>query len=489
MFVRRSITALTFTLGATLLAQPAPAPSAEVRPFLKVDAPVVALVHARVVDGTGAPAREDQTLILRHGRIEAMGAASTLTPPKEAQVLDLTGHTVIPGLVGMHNHLFYTHSIHNDEKGGVAAPGRLFAEIAYSAPRLYLACGVTTIRTTGSLEPYTDLNVKRQIDAGLMPGPKMELTGPYLEGLEPAVPQMHALRGPEEARRFVDFWADAGVTSFKAYMNISRADLGAAIKAAHARGLKVTGHLGSVTWPEAMTLGIDDFEHGPVFTDTEFAPGKVPDVCPPVAASWGSWLKTDVAGPEVQSLIRELIAKHVAITSTLPVFELGVPGRPPLQPRMLAAMSAESRASYLAARGRVKVVPNGMAEVLLKKEMAFELAFAKAGGVLLAGPDPTGMGGVLPGYGDQRELELLVEAGFTPVEAIHIYTANGAAFLGRLDAIGTLAPGKQADLVVVKGDPSQKIEDIENVVTVFKDGLGYDSAKLIESVRGHVGIR
>jgi len=152
-------------------------------------------------------------------------------------------------------------------------------------------------------------------------------------------------------------------------------------------------------------------------------------------------------------------------------------------------MSAESRASYLVARGRVKVVPNGMAEVLLKKEMAFELAFAKAGGVLLAGPDPTGMGGVLPGYGDQRELELLVEAGFTPVEAIHIYTANGAAFLGRLDAIGTLAPGKQADLVVVKGDPSQKIEDIENVVTVFKDGLGYDSAKLIESVRGHVGIR
>jgi len=96
---------------------------------------------------------------------------------------------------------------------------------------------------------------------------------------------------------------------------------------------------------------------------------------------------------------------------------------------------------------------------------------------------------VLPGFGDQRELELLVEAGFTPVEAIHIYTSNGAAFLGRLDRIGTLAPGKQADLVVVKGDPSRKIEDIENVVTVFKDGLGYDSARLIDSVRGHVGIR
>lgn len=489
MSTRTKSTILAFALGAGLGAQPRLTPSAEVRQFLTVDAPVVALVHARVVDGTGAPAREDQTLVLQDGRIKAMGAASAVALPKEAQVLDLAGHTVLPGLVGMHNHLFYTHSIHSDEKGGAPAPGRTFAEIAYSAPRLYLACGVTTIRTTGSLEPYTDLNVKRQIDAGLMPGPKMDVTGPYLEGLEPMTPQMYALRGPEDARRFVDFWADAGVTSFKAYMNIRRADLGAAIQAAHARGLKVTGHLGSVTWPEAMALGIDNFEHGPVYTDTEFTPGKKPDVGPPVAASWGSWLKVDIAGPEVQGLIRDLVAKKVAITSTLPVFELGVPGRPPLQARMLAAMSAESKASYLAARGRVRVVPNGTSEVLLKKEMAFERAFAKAGGLLLAGPDPTGMGGVLPGFGDHRELELLVEAGFTPLEAIHIYTANGAAFLNRLDHIGTLAPGKQADLVVVKGDPSRRIEDIEAIVTVFKDGFGYDSAKLIESVRAHVGIR
>ncbi len=485
----RSTPVLILILAIRLGAQAPSTPSAEVRQFLKVEAPLVALVHARVVDGTGAPAQEDQTLILRGDRIEAMGDSARLVPPKEAQVLDLAGHTVLPGLVGMHNHLFYTHSIHLDEKGAVPAPGRMFAEIAYSAPRLYLACGVTTIRTTGSLEPYTDFNIKRQIDAGLLPGPKMDVTGPYLEGFEPMTPQMHALGGPEEARRFVDYWADAGVTSFKAYMNITRADLSAAIQAAHARGLKVTGHLGSVTWPEALALGIDDFEHGPVFTDTEFTPDKKPDVGPPVAASWGSWLKVDMAGPEVRKLIHDLVAKRVAVTSTLPVFELGVPGRPPLQARMLTALSSESKASYLAARGRVAVAPNGRAEQLLRKEMAFELAFVRAGGLLLAGPDPTGMGGVLPGFGDHRELELLVEAGFTPVEAIRIYTANGAAFLGRLDRIGTLAPGKQADLVVVKGDPSRSIQDIENVVLVFKDGLGYDSARLIESVRGHVGIR
>ncbi len=126
---------------------------------------------------------------------------------------------------------------------------------------------------------------------------------------------------------------------------------------------------------------------------------------------------------------------------------------------------------------------------LFKKELEFELAFAKAGGLLLAGPDPTGNGGVLPGFGDQREVELLVEAGFTPVEAIKIATMNGATYLGQQDHIGSIAAGKQADLVLIKGDPSKKIEDIENVETVFKDGVGYDSQKLIESVRGQVGIR
>jgi len=121
--------------------------------------------------------------------------------------------------------------------------------------------------------------------------------------------------------------------------------------------------------------------------------------------------------------------------------------------------------------------------------MDFEVAFAKAGGLLLAGPDPTGNGGVLPGFGDQREIELLVESGLTPVEAIHIATANGAAYLGQQDRIGTLSPGKQADLVVIKGDPSKSIEEIENVETVFKAGIGYDSKKLIDSARGQVGLR
>jgi hypothetical protein len=296
---------------------------------------------------------------------------------------------------------------------------------------------------------------------------------------------MHELTGPDDAKRLVDYWANEGMTSYKAYMNITRDELSAAIQQAHARHFKLSAHLCSVTWHEAIALGIDDFEHGPIFTDTEFVADKKPDLCPDGGPT--SWLKLDINSPQVQGLIRELISHHIAVTSTLPVFECSLPGRPKMQQRVLDAMSPESAQSYLMARARIAM--DSPRAPLFKKELEFELAFAKAGGLLLAGPDPTGNGCVLPGFGDQRELELLVEAGFTPVEAIQIATMNGATYLGQQDHIGSIAAGKQADLVLVKGDPSKKLEDIENVETVFKDGVGYDSQKLIDSVRGQVGIR
>ena len=112
----------------------------------------------------------------------------------------------------------------------------------------------------------------------------------------------------------------------------------------------------------------------------------------------------------------------------------------------------------------------------------------KAGGLLIAGTDPTGSGGVVPGFADQRQIELLVEAGFTPLEAIAIGTSNGAKYLGRDARIGTIATGKQADLVVLDGNPAASIGDIRRVETVFKNGVGFDPAKLIESVRGQVGV-
>ncbi len=459
--------------------------SPEVRSFVKVDAPIVALTHVRVIDGTGVAAREDQTVVLSHGKIESVSDAAGAKVPSEAQVRDLHGYTLIPGLVGMHEHLFYP-----------VGPGS-FGEMSYSFPRLYLAGGVTTIRTTGSLEPYTDLEIHKAIEAGKIPGPKMHVTGPYLEGAGSWALQLHQLSGPEDATRTVNYWLDEGVDNFKAYMFITHDELAAAITAAHKRGAKVTGHLCSIGFREAAALGIDDLEHG-LMVDSEFTPGGKPGECKdeedPVLMG-----KLDVNSGPVHDMILDLIQHHVAMTSTLPVFEMGTfPGRPTLQGRILDALAPDAQtlllerivrsndAAAIRKRYGTDVSPWPAA---FKKEEEFEYAFSKAGGLLLAGLDPTGMGGVLAGFGDQRELELLVEAGFTPVEAIHIATYNGAQYLGELDHIGMIAPGKQADLVVIKGDPSGNINDVENVDTVFKDGIGYDSAKLIESVKGQVGIR
>jgi len=454
--------------------------------FISVDTPVFVLDHVRVIDGTGTPAKEDQAVVIANGKIQFIGPDASIQIPQDAQRMDRSGYTVIPGLVGMHDHLYYTDSYAVQVvEGKVGEPGLFVAEIPYTAPRLYLASGVTTMRTTGSLEPYTDLKVKSRIDANLMPGPSIDATAPYLEGPPTRFAQMHELTGADDEKRLVDYWAAEGMTSYKAYMNITREELRVAIQQAHAHKLKLTGHLCSVTWPEAVALGIDDLEHGPVFTDSEFVADKKPDVCP--AGGSSSWAKQDVSGTQVQELIHNLVSHHVAVTSTLPVFEAHAPGRPKLQSRTLAAMSAESAQSYLTDRARVGLDSPMIG--LLRKEMDFEVAFAKAGGLLLAGPDPTGNGGVLPGFGDQREIELLVEAGFTPVEAIQIATENGALYLGQHDRIGTLASGKQADLVLIKGDPSRRIDEIENVETVFKAGIGYDAKKLIDSVRGQVGIR
>jgi imidazolonepropionase-like amidohydrolase len=480
----RSIVALVVVGCCSLAAAQTLSPA--VQAFVKVNAPVVALTHVRVIDGTGAAAREDQTVILNRGKIESVGDAASAKVPPDAQVLDLQGYSVIPGLVGMHDHMFYPMG------NGV------FGEMAYSFPRLYLAGGVTTIRTTGALEPYTDLELKKSIDAGQTPGPKMHVTGPYLEGKGSWAIQMHQLTGPEDATRTVNFWLDQGVDNFKAYMFITRAELGAAIAAAHKRGAKVTGHLCAVNFREAADLGIDDLEHG-LFVDTEFISGKKLDECPGDGEDPVGMAKLDASAGPLHETIQYLVQQHVAVTSTLPVFEMGsFSGRPTIQRRVLDALSPDARSAVLANRVRAsddsrirqRFGSNGSPyPAAFKKEEEFEYAFSKAGGLLLAGLDPTGMGGVIAGFGDQREVELLVEAGFTPLEAIHIATANGAQFLGELDRMGTIAVGKQADLVVIKGDPSKKIEDIENVETVFKDGVGYDSGKLIESVRGVVGSR
>ncbi len=463
--------------AAALLAVPGqaqrPAIGNAVRPFVSVDAPSVAITHVRVIDGTGAPVRADQTVLIEDGRIAAVGAAGTLNPPEGAQVIDGAGKTVIPGLVMVHEHLFYP-----------TGPG-VYGNLAESFSRLYLAGGVTAMRTGGNMNGFGELAVAKAARDFQKPGPWIDATAPYLEGPGLALGQVHALSGPDDARRLVNYWADMGASSFKAYMHITRDELTAAAAEAHKRGMKITGHLCSVTYREAADAGIDDLEHG-FFAATDFVKDKKPDDCPGQGAGQATIAALDANDPAFRALVAHLVEKHVAVTSTLTVFETFTPGRP--MPRGLEVLVPQLREQFEqrwqntqrnANSGYVKLFPNAM---------RLEVAFYRAGGLLVAGTDPTGGGGVIPGYSNQRQVELLVEAGLTPLEAIKIATRNGATYLGIADRTGTIAAGKQADLVLVTGDPSARIADIRNVHTVFRQGIGFDPQQLIASVKGSVGI-
>ena len=460
--------------GSTLGAQPTPGPTfaPAVRQFVAVDTALLALTHVRVIDGTGAPPRDDQTILIRDGRIASIGNAGGAAVPAGAQVLDLTGKTVIPGLVMVHEHLFYP-----------TGPG-VYGNLAESFTKLYLAGGVTSMRTGGNMNGYGELAIKRAIDRGDKPGPWIDATAPYLEGPGLNLGQVHELTGPDDARRMVDFWNDAGATSLKAYMHITRDELRAALDEGHKRGMKLTGHLCSVTYREAAALGIDNLEHG-FFAATDFVADKKPDVCPGQGAGQAALAAVDPKSDAVTSLIKDLVQRHVALTSTLTVFELNTPGRPlpPGLDMLDPALREQFERRFSAPRAGASLYTT-----LFPKARQLEVDFFRAGGTLLAGTDPTGGGGVIPGYSDQRAMELLVESGLTPLEAIKVGTLNGATYLGRADRVGSIAVGKQADLVVLDGNPAARIEDIRKVSLVFKEGVGYDPAKLIASVKGKVGL-
>jgi enamidase len=457
---------LLSTVGCT------PNPGRPARDFVSIDTPLLALTHVRIIDGTGAPGRPDQTLVIRRGVIAEVGDAAAIRLPADARVVDLSGRTVLPGFVMLHEHLFYT------------PDGRTHATTPFTFAALYLAGGATTVRTAGSMWWPGDRKVRDAVEKGEAPGPAIDLSSAYLDGplfrrLQFSAP---AVRGRDE----VAAWAAKGATSFKAYEHITREELGGVIDEAHRRGLRVTGHLCAVTFSEAVDLGIDNLEHG-LWVASDFVPDKEPDVCPPSHRVLGSMLRADWSA--IRRLIDKLVAHRIAITSTLPVLETFVPTRDPAPETAVELMAPEARERYQRRRAEVAAQPQPVWNELLEREMAFERAFAQAGGLLVAGSDPTGQGGVVPGFSNQRAIELLVGAGFTAPEAIRIATLNGARYLQRDEQIGTIAGGKQADLVVVRGNPEDRISAIEEVETVFKNGIAYDARKLLDSVRGVVGDR
>jgi imidazolonepropionase-like amidohydrolase len=445
-----------------------------VRSFIKVQSPVFALVDAKVIDGTGNAAKLHQTIIVSNGLIAAIGSTKDIPPPAGAEVLNCSGKTIIPGLVMVHEHLYYTEFL--DSFFNVA-------QMASSFAKMYLAGGSTTIRTAGSIEPQTDLAIKRMIGEGKLIGPDMDVTAPYMERPGFDIPALNNIKDSTEAATSVNFWADKGCTSFKMYMHALPEDLQAVVREAHKRGLKVTGHLNTITYREAATLGIDDLEHG-FMACTDFDTTKKTGQFSTLYSK--ALLNLPENSDKMKDLIHYLIQKKVALTSTLPVFE-------PYTGREIilggdTGILVQPMKEVVVNRWRKAQNKDSAAQVLFKKNMAWEKQFYDAGGMLLAGTDPTGSGRTVAGYGSRREIELLVDAGFSPVQAIKIASLNGAVYLGRSKEIGSLEKGKQADLVLIDGDLEANIKNIRNTELVFKKGIGFDSKKIFESVRGRVGL-
>ena len=463
----------TLTLLLALVAQRPDSFAAGVREYITFDTSVLALTHVLLIDGTGAAPKPDQTVVIRAGKIAAVGPAGSVQVPAGARTVDLNGSTLIPGLIGMHDHLFYT-----------AAGGRA-VQMSYTGPRLYLGSGVTTIRTTGSRSPYAEINLKDVVNRGFVPGPRIHITAPYITGAEGGG-AMAVVISPEAARRFVAYWAAEGATWIKAYTDIRRADLAAAIQEAHKLGIKVTGHLCSVSFQDAVSIGIDNLEHG-MLTASDLTTSKQADVCPVNLMAQIS--AADPKGNAAQATVRSLVQNRVSMTSTLAVYEPFVANRPTKDARVLDAMDPGVRESYLRLRQQIDSSREGwVSQETFKNAMAFERAFVEAGGLMAAGVDPTGIGGALAGFGDQRNYELFIEPGFTPAQAVQIMTSNGAKILGVQQTLGTIETGKLADLVVLRGNLTTDPSVIRSPTIVFKDGVGYDSAKLIASVQGRVGV-
>lgn len=476
-FVLHRTLAAALGLTAALQAQERTISDA-VRPFISVDATVVALTHVQLVDGTGAPAKADQTVIFRNGTIDSVGPSATTSVPPGARELELSGHTVLPGQVGLHEHTYFA-SI-DPGSGGVER----LAPMNTSGPLLYLAYGVTTAMTAGTPYPYQELNLKRAVDAGDIPGPRFLTTGIYLTGRS-RNPMFRSISTTEEVRRVIAYWASEGATWIKFHTATTRELLKAGIEEAHVRGLRVTGHLCAVTFTEASALGIDLLQHG-LITNSEYVPEKEPDQCPP--ENQRAQADVDVSSPAVQQSIRTLVAARTPVASTLGAYETFIPGRLTLDARVLEPLEPDARKSVETVQKDLARRDWALPPRMLTKMMEWERAFVAAGGLLGSGSDPWGTGN-MPGVGNLRNYELLVEAGFTPEQATQIMTLNGARIIGEDQRLGSVTPGKAADLFVVEGDPVRVPADIYKVETVFRGGIGYDAARLRRAAAGLVGLK
>lgn len=431
--------------------------------YVKYHSKIIALTNVNFFDGNGNKAKENQTVIIVDGYFHSIGKSSEINIPKDAKSINLKGKTIIPGIVGVHNHLHIPH----------------FPFTGIKASKLYLASGVTTIQTCGSASPEKEIILSEKIKKGQVIGPDILTSGPYFTG-KGGNQNMIIPRNSEHIRDTIQYWTKKGVKWFKVYRNTKPNDLKTIIKEAHNQNAKVTGHLCSITFEQATKLGIDGIEHG-FNSMSDFREDKTYGEC---NGSW-EYLKTlDIESKKVKQLQQLMIDNNVFMTSTLAIYESSMPDRAFADERSLKIMSPFLISQYQERRKNFDNLEKGYntKEKTLKKRMYFEYQFYKMGGNLAAGVDAGRH--VLPGFGDQRNFELLKESGFTTEEVIKIMTSNGAKVLSDSE-IGSIEIGKKANFAVIKGEIKDNIRNIE---IVFKDGYGYDPNLILKELNGKFGI-
>lgn len=454
---------------ATSYAQDAPAAPDGIdpaEPYLAFETGPVLIGNVELIDGTGAPARTSVDVLIADGHIAAVGEG--LAAPAGTRRVDGVGLTLIPGIVGAHNH---TH-----------IPGAPLLQQA--AARLYLANGVTTIRTVGAASPLADLAMAEAADVGVAAAPRVSTSSPYVSGPGDA-PVMVQPSSEDEARTFVRRWAEIGVGWIKLYRRVEPEIARAVIEEAHAHGLRVAGHLCSLTFAEAAEMGIDTIEHGLV-SASDFVVGKPDGECVP--GSVQAMADVDPDGAAAQAVYRALIENGTALVSTAAIVETRYPHRYQGEERVVRYLAPAFREAYdarqsLLAEEAATAAPDGA----FANALRFERAFYEAGGLLAAGLDPGRHN--LPGFGDQRNYALFLEAGFSPEEAVQVMTLNGAIVIGRQAELGSVEPSKRADLVLLDGVLSSDPSAITRPVLVFQGGQAFSPERLLSGLEGRVGLQ
>jgi imidazolonepropionase-like amidohydrolase len=414
-------------------------------------AETLVLVGATLIDGTGGAPVPDSVVVIKGGRIVAAGPRANVTIPKGATVLDETGKTILPGLWDMHAH---------------------FEQVEWGP--IYLAAGVTTVRDCGNELEFIKA-VRDAIAQGRGLGPRLLLAG-IVDGTGKFQVGVQRVDTPEQARLWTGKYHDAGFQQMKIYSSMKLEEVQAVAQEAHRLGMTVTGHVpAGLNAFQVIEAGQDQINHLHFIADMMLPP-LPPDAKP--IDRFNALSNIELDSPQAQEAISFLKKHGTVVDPTLALAEFYTAStvKPPASFEPGVSKVPTELAAPLADVGP----PGPMADLrekVFQKQLAIVGALHRAGILIVAGTDQA-----VPGHSLHREIELYVQAGFTPMEAIQAASLVPARVMGLEKEVGTLETGKRADLIVIAGDPLADIRNTRNVEFVITNGVMYNTAELWRSV-------